>query len=105
MNPSVSQPQLTFHCDIIHRQLQALASSHHLHCVPLVVVQLLPREQYLRSFACGEGGGIQITNSTAGMVCAPTHVPTHRQSSYIVGDRASGENLHVCATHSHYGFS
>lgn len=42
MTPSVTQTQLTFHCDVIHTQLQALASSHHLHRVPLVVVQLLP---------------------------------------------------------------
>lgn len=57
------------------------------------------------------GGGIQITNSTVGKgVCAysrtlPTPQYTHTQSSHAVCDRASGENLHVCQTHSHYGFS
>lgn len=79
--------RLTFHCDIIHRQLQALASPHHLHSVPLVVVQLLPRKQCLWSFACcgrGKKRGIRIINGTLGslraqLVHAHTHTNTRKQ--------------------------
>lgn len=109
MNPPVSQTQLTFHCDVVHGQLQALSSSHHLHCVPLVVIQLLPRKQCLRSFACSRGEFKSQTAQRERCVRLPTHPSqppyTHTQSSLTVGDRASGENLHVCETHSHYGFS
>lgn len=99
MNPSVSQAQLTFHCDIIHRQLQALSSSHHLHRVPLVVVQLLSRKQNLRSFACSEGGGGFKSQTAQQEKCG--HLLTHPHNAiHKVSSRGSGENLHVCKTHS-----
>lgn len=70
------QPQPTFHCDIIHRQLQTLASSDHLHSVPLIVIQLLPCEQHLWSFAC-YGGGEGIPNQTPQWGCCAQHVRPH----------------------------
>lgn len=40
----------TFYSHIVYRELQALAPAHHLHRVPLVVIQLVPCIESLRSF-------------------------------------------------------
>lgn len=102
------QSKLTFHCDIIHRQLQALASSHHLHSVPLVVIQLLSCQQHLRSFACC-GEGVQNQKQHSRDRCAhTTHPSTHpptSSGSHTASGSVRGENPHVCQTHSHFGFS
>lgn len=101
--------KLTFHCDIIHRQLQALASSHHLHSVPLVVIQFLSRQQHLWSFACHGEGGERIQNHkqhSRERCVHTTHPSTHPQA--VVHTRRATvleEKTHVCQQHSHFGFS
>ena len=48
-------PAGTFHGDVVDGELEAAPAPHHAHRVPLVVVQLLPREERLGAFAWGAG--------------------------------------------------
>ncbi len=82
---------LTLHGHIVNRELQALPTAHHLHRVPLIVIQLLPCEQSLRSFTCRERGPKSHTTASflsyqyspvylTGLLLSPltrTHIHTH----------------------------
>lgn len=58
MYPLPGLRALTLDGDIVHRQLQTLATPHHPHRVPLVVVELVARKERLRAFTCGTKGGV-----------------------------------------------
>lgn len=45
----------TFHGDVVDGELEAAPTPRHSHRVPLVVVQLLPRQQRLGALAWGAG--------------------------------------------------
>lgn len=84
---------LTLHGYVVNRKLQALPTAHHLHRVPLIVIQLMPCEQSLRSFTCRERGPKSHTAASflsyqystvylTGLVLSLTHIQiqTHTHS-------------------------
>lgn len=50
----------TLHGHVVHRQLQALATPHHPHRVPLIVIELVPRKEGLGAFTCSTNGGVSM---------------------------------------------
>lgn len=86
----------TLHGHVVHRQLQALATPHHPHRVPLVVVELVSRKQGLGAFTCGTKGGVSLAS-----VPAHTHSPGAASPPQACAHKFKHSLRHIpgCATH------
>ena len=85
----------TLHSHVVHRQLQALAPSHHPHCVPLIVIELVPRKERLRAFTCGTKGGVSSAHPPALMWLL--QVPPRAHSLTSAHTHAHRYTTHTCA--------